>query len=343
MSWGEPIWLYGLFLPALLLLATLLRGSSAVRSLGRPKAPRVSAGLSSVHPLSRPPRHRRRIALALGLALIICGLARPRWGTIERPVFNRSREVIIAMDLSKSMLAEDIRPSRLERAKLTVESLLDSLQGESVGLIVFAGTAFLQSPMSPDYQILRSFLKQLNPSFVPQGGTNYRRMIETALDSFKQSDSQADRFLIVISDGESQTDDWKAAAQELRDQNVRAICLGFGTTEGALIPDGSGGYHKDAQGAVVLTRLEPSTLRQLASLTRGVYREANTWIDLSALIEDTVKRGRTGLTGESRESQAVERYQYFVGAGLVLLLLSLCFEFPTLPQPRQLKLKGGAA
>ena len=103
----------------------------------------------------------------IGLAFVIIALARPRWGEVYAEVFQRSREVIIAMDLSKSMLAEDIKPNRLERAKLVVESLLDNLQGESVGLVVFAGTAFLQSPMSPDYQILRGFPQRLESGFHP--------------------------------------------------------------------------------------------------------------------------------------------------------------------------------
>src|SRR5690606_25882372 len=177
-------------------------------------------------------------------------------------------------------LADDLKPSRLERAKLVVGSMLDSLQGESVGLVVFAGTAFLQSPMSPDYQILRTFLKKLNPSFIPQGGTNYEAMILTALDSFEQSDGMADRFLIVISDGESLNENWKDEAEELKRQNVRAICLGFGTEKGGFIPDGNGGFHKNDKGAVVLTKLERSTLTDLAKITDGVYREANVWIDL---------------------------------------------------------------
>ncbi|MBT7866226.1 MAG: VWA domain-containing protein [Opitutales bacterium] len=300
----------------------------------RVKAKRVQATFAGVSEIGSHLSQPSKWLFLIGLIFVIIALARPRWGEVHKEVFKRSREVIIAMDLSKSMLAQDIKPNRLERAKLVVESLLDNLQGESVGLVVFAGTAFLQSPMSPDYQILRGFLKDLNPTFIPQGGTNYEAMLETSLDSFRQSDGQADRFLIVISDGESLDDNWKSYTEELNEQNVKAICLGFGTREGGLIPDGEGGYHKNTNGAVVLTKLEANTLQSLADKTGGVYKQANVWVELASLIEETVKRGKTGKTGSTSQSIHIERYQIFLAPGLLLILISLYREFPFTPKPR---------
>ena len=118
---------------------------------------------------------RPRLWLWFGLALCIVALARPQWGVIEEQVFDQSREVLIAIDLSRSMLAQDVKPSRLDRSKLLIQSLLDGLKGERVGLVLFAGTAFLQSPLSADYEILREFLPALNPDYLPEGGSNYRR------------------------------------------------------------------------------------------------------------------------------------------------------------------------
>src|SRR5262249_40076271 len=131
-----------------------------------------------------PAASRRRFRgalLALGAAGALLALARPQWGSIEETSYDQAREVLIALDLSRSMLAEDVAPARLARAKLLIESLLDQLHGERVGLAVFAGTSFLQSPMSADYEVLRDFLAELEPSYLPQGGTDYHNMLGTAL------------------------------------------------------------------------------------------------------------------------------------------------------------------
>lgn len=334
MTFGQELYLFALAIPLIGILATIVFKKRSVTSSSLSKARRVKATFAGVSEIESRLSQPSKWLFLIGLIFVIIALARPRWGEIHKEVFKRSREVIIAMDLSKSMLAEDIKPNRLERAKLVVESLLDNLQGESVGLVVFAGTAFLQSPMSPDYQILRGFLKDLNPNFIPQGGTNYTAMLETTLDSFRQSDSEADRFLIVISDGESLTQDWTRYTKDLVEQNVQAICLGFGTMDGGLIPADDGGYHKDDKGAVVLTKLEPATLQSLADKTGGIYREANVWVDLAQLIEETVKRGKTGETGTTSQSVHIERYQIFLAPGLVLILISLYREFPFTPKPR---------
>lgn len=342
VTWGNEEWLWALAFPVLLFAWNLFHRSRASARVKGSQVQWATAGFGGIKPASRSSVRPAKILLCSALALLIVAIAQPRWGSEKRITFERSREVIIAMDLSKSMLADDMKPNRLERAKLVVGSMLDTLQGESVGLVVFAGTAFLQSPMSPDYQILRGFLKEINPSYIPQGGTNYEAMLATALDSFEQSDGMADRFLIIISDGESLDSNWKAKAEELKEQNVRAICLGFGTKEGSFIPDGEGGYLKDPQGAVVLSKLEPNTLTQIAKITEGEYREANVWVDLADLVEDTVKKGRANLTEREREDAEVERYHFFLAPGLLLLLMSIYWEFPALPKPRTIKRKVAA-
>ncbi|MBK1877724.1 vWA domain-containing protein [Pelagicoccus mobilis] len=342
IDWANEEWLWGLAFPALLFAWSIFhRSRTSARRKGS-QAQWATAGFSGIKKSSSSRIHPPKAFLCSALALLVVSIAQPRWGTEKTITFERSREVIIAMDLSKSMLADDIKPNRLERAKLVVESMLETLQGESVGLIVFAGTAFLQSPMSPDYQILRGFLKDINPTYIPQGGTNYEAMLNTALDSFEQSDGMADRFLIVISDGESLESNWKAKARELKEENVRAICLGFGTQSGSFIPDGEGGYLKDPNGAVVLSKLEANTLKQLANMTDGVYKEASLWVDLAQLVEDTVKSGEAALKEREKENTLVERYHYFLAPGLILLLISLYLEFPTLPKARTIKRKVAA-
>ena len=148
------------------------------------------------------------------------------------------------------MLTPDVRPSRLDRAKLLIQSLLEKLAGERVGLVVFSGTAFLQSPLSADYEILREFLPALNPDFLPEGGSNYGALIEASLQAFGASGS-ADRFLVILSDGEATDDDWKSRIDDLKKKGIRVIGLGVGTAAGAMLPDNAGGLVKDDRGAVV--------------------------------------------------------------------------------------------
>ncbi|MBI3884950.1 MAG: VWA domain-containing protein, partial [Opitutae bacterium] len=279
---------------------------------------------------------RPRLWLWFGLALCIVALARPQWGVIEEQVFDQSREVLIAVDLSKSMLAQDVKPSRLDRAKLLITSLLDGLKGERVGLVLFSGTSFLQSPLSADYEILREFLPALKPDYLPEGGTNYHALLEASIQAF--GTSTADRYLIILSDGEATDDDWKSLADSLKTKGIRVIGLGVGTTQGAFIPDPGGGFVKDDRGAVVLSRLNSSTLQELAQLTGGAYADASSWVDLPALLQKTVDAGRKGEFQEKNTARLRERFQWFLAPGLLLLLISFWAEFPVRPRERALPL-----
>jgi Ca-activated chloride channel family protein len=160
--------------------------------------------------------------------LVAVALARPQLGNVEETVFDQSREVLIALDLSASMLADDVKPTRLARAKLLIGNLLDELQGERVGLACFAGTAFLQVPLSSDYEVLRDILPGLDPSFLPQAGTDFTGMLRVAGEAFGQS-TAADRFLIVLSDGEAHDEEWRTGLAELKKKGVKIISLGAAT------------------------------------------------------------------------------------------------------------------
>jgi len=354
---AELLWL--LLLPAALLLWELARRARAAAAM-HPRILAAEAGPTSLrlredagnaseeepHALAAPNRKGRRKRgskplLWCGLALGLVALARPQYGEREVPVFEQSREVLIALDLSRSMLAEDIRPSRLTRAKLLISGLFERLAGERVGLIVFSGTAFLQSPLSSDYEILREFLPALGPDTLPEGGTNYRALLDTALDGFSNTPA-TDRFLIVLSDGEATEDTWNQRLPELKKRNIRTIALGIGSPTGAMIPDGTGGLIKDERGAVVLSRLEPATLRALADATGGLYRDASTWLDLAALIAETVERGAQGEFTDTHTQRLIDRYQWALAPALALLLLSFWLEFPIRPRPRTIALRGTA-
>ncbi len=342
MTFAWPLVLLLLALPGTLLAWECThRRRAAART--RPKILRAEAGPHALR-LAEPgaplaATARPRYWLAAGLALAVFAAARPQWGRLEEPVFDQSREILIAVDLSRSMLTPDVKPSRLERSKLLIQSLLERLAGERVGLAVFAGTAFLQSPLSSDYEILREFLPALGPDFLPEGGSNYGALLENALQAFGTT-TAADRFLIVLSDGEATDDTWKSRVDELKKKNIRVLGLGVGTAAGGMIPDGSGQFVKDERGAVVLSKLESGTLQQLAEGTGGVYRDASGWVDLAALVNETIEAGRAGEFVEKHTVRLVERFQFPLAFAVWCLLMSLCYEFPVRPRPRAVTLRA---
>jgi Ca-activated chloride channel homolog len=337
--WPQVLWL--LFAPAALLAWELVRRRTADAD-PHPKILRAEAGLRSLNltpdAFRLSSRHQARWWLAAGLVLTIVALARPQWGRIEEPVFGQSREILLALDLSRSMDSPDVRPSRLERAKLLIQSLLDHLQGERVGLVVFSGTGFLQCPLSADYEVLREFLPSLDTNFLPEGGTNYHDLLQTAIDSFG-TDGSADRYLIILSDGEATDDGWQPLIDGLKKKNIRVIGLGVGTATGSMIPDGAGGFVKDERGAVVLSRLESSTLRELAEKTGGAYTDASSWVDLPALLDATIETGHQGMFHETTRVRFAERFQWALAPALLCLLISFWREFPVRPRARELKLE----
>jgi Ca-activated chloride channel family protein len=176
----------------------------------------------------------------------------------------------------------------------------------------------------------------MDTKYLPQAGTNYTALLHTALDSFSQGDG-ADRFLIILSDGEADDDTWRPLAEKLKERNIRVIALGVGTEAGSIMPDGAGGLIKDERGAVVLSKLEPGTLQALAGMTEGVYADASSWVDLAALIEKTVATGRKGAFREENRVRLAERYQWPLAAALLLLALSYWFEFPVRPKNRAIR------
>lgn len=340
-AWPHLLWL--LVLPVLLLGWELSRRQRR-GTTSHPKILQAEAGRNQLRlaGTGAAPTARARVWLCLGLAFAVVALARPQWGRLDEPVFDQSREILIAIDLSRSMMTQDVKPSRLERAKLLINSLLEKLAGERVGLAVFSGTAFLQSPLSADYEILREFLPSLDPDYLPEGGTNYRALLQTTLEAFGSSNA-ADRFLIVLSDGEATDDNWQSLVADLKKKNIRAICLGIGTPGGAMIPDGKGAFVKDDRGAVVLSKLETGTLQKLAQETGGVYRDASTWVDLASVLQQTVEAGRKGEFVDKHTIRLVERFQWALAPALLCLLLSFWLELPVRPRPRALKLSAPAA
>jgi len=345
VTFAHPQLLWLLLAPAALLLAHLLPARTAA-AVSHPKIPRARLSASSFQLLTGTKNSlaARLILLPLALAALVLALARPQGRTLATPTVTESRDVLVAVDVSRSMLADDLPPNRLTRARLLVRTLADELKGERLGLLPFAGTAFLQCPLSADYDIFRTFLDELGPDLIPAGGSNYNALLTAAEEAFgpatgssPDAPATADRYLIILSDGEAQDDTWKPLAEKLVARGVRVIALGLGTPAGAMVPDGKGGLIKDDRGAAVLSRLDASTLQELARLSDGTYRDASTWIDLPALLKETVSRGRTARTTTDTAPRREELFAWFLAPALALLAAALLREFPVTPRARQLR------
>ena len=288
------------------------------------------------------PQQLRPAFITLGaIALVILALAKPRWGEQTEEMFVNTREVLIALDLSRSMLTEDLDPSRLEHARKITEELLDSLKGESVGLIVFSGTSFVQVPLSPDYHIIREFLPILDTDYLPQGGTDYTGMLQAALEGFSET-PDTDRYLIVLSDGESSTDGWNAKLDALVERDVHIVSMGLGTEKGAFIPDGDGGYLVNEDGDTIYSKLTTTTLEAIAKRTNGKYINASSLSeidDVKALLADTVEKGRKGRFNKESGNTQKERFQWILLPAILLGLYGLFKEFQQRPRPRQIRQK----
>lgn len=338
MSWGSPWVLLALVFPVLGFI--LLRRISHRDSLLRwPAMRRVEISGNSVH-LASASKARTTVFAMLAIALALAAIARPRWGEDTSQSYSQTREVMIAIDLSRSMLAEDVAPSRLDHARQLTEYLLDSLQGESVGLVVFAGSAFVQVPLSPDYRIIREFLPSLDTDYLPRGGSDYSKMLDAALEGFSET-ADRDRYLIVLSDGESSTEGWEQRLGRLAERAIHVVAIGLGTANGAFVPDlQNGGYLADSNGDAVHTKLMAATLEALARRTQCKYFDGSSLrevSDVEALLAQTVETGRKGRVGNAAGSAGIERFQWFLLPAILFGLLSLLREFQQRTRPRQVR------
>ncbi|MCX6937475.1 MAG: VWA domain-containing protein [Verrucomicrobia bacterium] len=344
MTFAHPQLLWLLLAPLALLFVALRPARAASAS----PFPRILRGRLNADSLSlvkgRSAPRARAIALVLSLACLLAALARPQGAEIGKAAQTEARDVLVAVDVSRSMLADDVPPTRLDRARLLVRSLADELKGERLGLLPFAGSAFLQSPLSVDYEIFRTFVDELGPDMIPAGGSDFAALLTVADDAFGPVVAPApgvmpvaDRYLVILSDGEAQDPAWKPIARKLAARGVRIITLGLGTAAGAMVPDAKGGLIKDARGAAVLSRLDASTLQELARLSDGVYRDASTWLDLPAILRETIARGRSSRSIENAAPRREELFSWFLAPSLLLLALALVREFPISPAARALR------
>lgn len=270
-----------------------------------------------------PDASRRRgwfklILLCFAIFCIVVALARPQTGAkVKKEETGRGTEVMLILDVSNSMLAQDFKPTRLERAKLAISHLVDRLRNDRIGLIVFAGDAFVQLPITNDYISAKIFLKSINPGIVPVQGTNIAKAIRLALNSFSES-SHKSRSIIIISDGEDHEEDALNAASEAANQSVRIHTVGIGSAKGSPILLSDENFLKDKNGDMVITRLNEVILKDIAQQTGGIYFAAtNADFGLTRIIENINEMDKKELSKVTYDEYR-EWFVYF-------LLLSLIF------------------
>lgn len=274
--------------------------------------------------------------ISLALLFFAVGMSRPQLGAILKEKEIRGAEIMVVLDVSNSMLAQDYSPNRLERAKLAISKLVDGLKGDRIGLIIFAGDSFVQLPITSDYVSAKIFLNSITTESVPVQGTAMSEAIRTAIRSFT-SESEHSRAIILITDGENHEDDPVAAARDAVDMGAKVFCIGVGSPEGKPIPMG-GDLLKDKDGNIVVTRLDEQTLREVAAAGDGLYvRAGNTEFGLNPVIDEI-------RTLQDKEFQSVvfeeydEQYMYFFAIALFFLLL----EFFLSDTRNRRKLFGGS-
>ncbi|MCX7818205.1 MAG: VWA domain-containing protein [Kiritimatiellae bacterium] len=336
IAWGRPglLWL----LPVCVLLARvawwmLRRRERALAELIEP----------ALWPAVVPRHDRRRVCRRLALrfsalALIGVALARPQWGEREEVARRRGLQIVVALDVSKSMLATDLKPSRLQQAKWGVRDLVARLRGDRIGLVAFAGNAFVQCPLTSDYGAFLILLDDVSTDTIPRGGTAVGAAIRTALAAF-DAEAGGDRVLMLVTDGESHEDDPLETLDELRARGVRVYAVGVGSPEGELIPLPDGGFLKDRAGRVVKAGLREDVLTKLAAGSGGAYvRAAPGDFGLDRLYEEHVSRLQRAEQEARLLRTGEERFSLFLAAAALMLILEVVLR-GTPPAVRA----GGAA
>ena len=263
----------------------------------------------------------KTVLFSLAFAFLVIGLARPQIGAKLSEHKSRGAEVMIVLDVSNSMLAEDYSPNRLERAKLAISRIVDRLQDDRIGLIVFAGTPFVQLPITTDYVSAKMFLGSISTESVPVQGTAIGDAILTAVRGFS-TESEKSRAIIVITDGENHEDDPVEAARQAAELGIKVYVIGVGSAQGQPIPMG-GDLLKDKDGNIVVTRLDEETLQAIAKAGGGAYVHAgNEEFGLNPIIED-IRRMEAEEFNSIVFEEYNEQYMYFLGIALLLFVLEM--------------------
>ena len=260
--------------------------------------------------------------LMVALVLLIVAVARPQFGQKEKTIKRQGIEVMVALDISNSMLAEDVAPNRLDRAKQMLSKMIDNMVDDKVGLIVFAGEAFTQLPITCDYVSAKMFLSTITPNLIPTQGTAIGAALQTAITAFGSQESEAGRAIILITDGENHEDDAIAAAEKAQELGIQVFVIGIGKPEGSPIPKpGTNDYFKDRSGQVVVSRLNEEMCQQIAQAGNGAYVRCDNTNTAMRALQQELERIATSELESTVYADYNELYQSFVLMALLLLVI----------------------
>ena len=331
----DPIYLWLLLVIPVLVLLRLWMWRRQKKNWKRLGDPDLLRQLSP--DVSRVRRLLKFTLVLTALALIILMLARPQMGTRVSHEKRNGIECVIALDISNSMLAQDVVPSRLDKSKMLVENLVDHFTNDRIGLVVFAGDAFVQLPNTSDYVSAKMFLQNISPALIQTQGTDLARALRVSMSSFTQQD-RIGRAIILITDGENHEGDAEEAAKEAAKKGINVFILGVGGTKGAPIPMGNGGYLQDGSGETVMTALNEDMCRQLAQAGKGMYIHVDNTSDAQEKLNDAIAKLQTGQTDDVVYSDFDEQFQAFGILVILLLIIEACLLDRKNPALLKLKL-----
>lgn len=286
----------------------------------------------------------KRVLFTLALAFVLVGIANPQIGTKYEEVKREGFELMICLDVSNSMLAEDLTPNRLERAKQAISRLVDRLKNDKIGVVVFAGEAYIQLPMTVDHSAAKLFLRSIDTEIIETQGTAIGNAIELAISSFS-TNSKANKSIIVITDGEDHEDNALKQAAAAAELGIKVHTIGIGSVDGAPIPIYKRGqmlgYRKDREGNTVVTKLNETVLQQIAASGEGTFvRANNSRTGLNVLMDELEGMEREEFDSKMFTSYE-DRFQYFIAVAVLLLLIEVLLPSRKLKVFSRFNLFGG--
>lgn len=318
---AHPEYLYALSIIPFFVLVYIILRTQRKKALNKFGEPEIIKELMPNASNSRPVI--KFTIWMLALTALIFAIARPQFGSKLTKEKRKGVELIIALDVSNSMLAEDIQPNRLERSKRAIQSLIEKLKDDKLGLVVFAGDAYTQLPITSDYSSAKLFLSSVNTGIVPRQGTAIGSAIKLAVNSFSPQ-FEGNKAIIVITDGEDHEDDALEATKAATEQGIKVHTIGMGLPQGGPIPMinqyGQKDYRKDKEGNTVITKLNEPMMQQIAAAGNGVYvRANNSQVGLSAIYNEIEKMDATEMESQIY-SEYAEQYQWLIALAIFLLL-----------------------
>ena len=276
---------------------------------------------------SKARKNIKNTLFIFSIAFLIIGISNPQIGTKMEEVKREGVDLMIAIDLSHSMMAQDIKPNRLERAKQAISRLIDKLEGDRIGLVVFAGEAYVQLPITTDYSAAKLFLSTVNTSIIPTQGTKIGNAIDLCIKSFDQENNQ-NKAIIIITDGENHDEEAISSAKTAQEQNIYIHTLGMGLTKGGPIPiynkyGSTSEFRKDREGNIIITKLNEKILKEIAQTGMGTYIRANNSKSGLSVLFDEINKLEKKEIGTMIFTNYKDRFQIFIGISLILLILNL--------------------